>query len=320
MLAASVGEDVVLVIPGGEVKKVPTGPVAWLFPAPGGRLYAPDLVHQRTSLIDVATGTVSEELDGISMPRFGMMPDRYLVVGRDLLVVSYPDRAPIARVEVGLDSPWQVIVTPDDMAVIVLDRRRDDDVGIRLVGVDLVHHQVSFRVPLEADVVRMAMSMQLGVLALANRTAGSVDLYRLATLEPLVSLPLESAPEDLVFAGDPEVLAVVRSTGAAGELCLWRLKVDKTGSLMLKKDRRVALPSPPRRLVADPWSTRLAVVGEDAVVRLFEAGSRHPFTTLELPGVPRDVVWFDPHRSGPMLPEWSDGKPRPLSIAVPPTH
>ena len=39
-----------------------TGPVAWLFPAPGGVLFAPDLVHGSTAVIDLRTQTAGEPL------------------------------------------------------------------------------------------------------------------------------------------------------------------------------------------------------------------------------------------------------------------
>ena len=37
-------------------------------------------------------------------------------------------------------------------------------------------------------------------------------------------------------------------------------------------------------------------------------------STIDLPGKPRDVVWCDPTREGPLLPDWSDEKPRELDL------
>jgi len=77
VLGASVGDEVVLVSPiTGHAKPLRTGPVAWLFPAPGGILFAPDLVNGKTTVIDLRSLTVRETIPGVTMPRFGSASDR----------------------------------------------------------------------------------------------------------------------------------------------------------------------------------------------------------------------------------------------------
>ena len=90
LIAASSGEVVVVSDPmTGASLSFQTGPVAWLFPAPGGVVFAPDLVHGSTAVIDLRSLTTQEPLAGITMPRFGTLTDRYLVVA-DKLVDGQP--------------------------------------------------------------------------------------------------------------------------------------------------------------------------------------------------------------------------------------
>ena len=49
------------------------------------------------------------------------MPDRYVVVAGDVLMVSYPDRAVLGTVEAEIDYPWQVVMISDSV-LLVLER------------------------------------------------------------------------------------------------------------------------------------------------------------------------------------------------------
>ena len=87
LVAVSSGDVVVLADPAfGNTRSIQTGPVAWLFPAPGGTLFAPDLVHGKTTVVDLLSMSARDVIDGVTMPHFGSFPDRYVVLGRRLLI------------------------------------------------------------------------------------------------------------------------------------------------------------------------------------------------------------------------------------------
>ena len=56
------------------------------------------------------------------MPRFGSLTDRYLVVAKHLLVVSYPERALMNSFDIAFHHPWQVEVVADNTILLVLER------------------------------------------------------------------------------------------------------------------------------------------------------------------------------------------------------
>ena len=77
ILAASVGNEVVLVEPNsGTLIPFETGPVGWLYPAPGGILFAPDVINNKTTVINLMSLAVVDRLEGLTMPHFAANPDR----------------------------------------------------------------------------------------------------------------------------------------------------------------------------------------------------------------------------------------------------
>ena len=312
VLAASAGEVVVLAEPSGAWTEIfATGEVGWLFPAPGGVLFAPDLVAGRTTVIDLRSREVAERIDGVTMPRFvGDASDRYVVTAGDLLVVSYPDRALLSRVEAELERPWQAVATPEGRFVLVLERSPDGSGVEELVAVDVVTREVVSRRALPGDVRAMELIQGLGLLALVG--GDSVTLVSPSTLAPAVLLPVDGHPRDVAILDEGRV-AVVTAVEDAGAVVVFRLKPKKR-ELKVRQSAWVGLPAPPVRAASSPDGRYVAVGLESAQLVVVDPDREELVAVHDLPGSPRDVVWCDPARPGPVLPDWSDQKPRQLEI------
>lgn len=311
VLAASAGDVVVVAEPSGAwTETFGTGKVGWLFPAPGGVLFAPDLLAGRTTVIDLRSREVAETIDGVTMPRFvGEASDRYVVTAGDLLVVSYPERALLSRVEAALERPWQAVATPDGRFVLVLERSPDGVGAEELVAVDVVTREVVSRRTLPGNVRAMKLMPDLGLLALVSDA--SVTLVSPSTLAPAASLPVEGRPRDLAVLADG--LAVVSVVAGAGAVEAFRLKPKKR-ELKIRRSSWVPLPAPPVRAASSPDGRYVAVGLESAQLVVVDPDREEILAVHELSGPLRDVVWCDPTRPGPVLPEWSDEKPRQLDI------
>ncbi len=317
VIAASVGEIVVVADPGGGwLRQFDAGTVGWLYPAPGGALFAPDLLAGRTTVIDLRGPLVAGRFEGVTMPHFGPESDRYVVVAGEVLTVSYPDRAIMGRIAVGADSPWQVIVV-SNTAVLILERRPDGDGGSALLAVDPIGSQLVYRRDLDGDIRHMALSPSLGLLALADATRSVVRLVDPVTLTAVAELPSGGTPADVAFLADGGTLvAAVAGPSAEGSLRLWELKAAR-GSLAIKKQVDVSLSAAPVRLAAWPGGLRAAVGLASGKIEVVDLDARTIVGSVALPGVPRDVVWCDPALPGPAVPEWSDRSPAELSLGVP---
>ena len=81
-------------------------------------------------------------MDGLSMPHFGESPDRYIAVAGEVMLVSYPERAVMARIPATIAHPWQAIVAPDDAAMMILERLPDGSTGVHMTTVNLITRQV----------------------------------------------------------------------------------------------------------------------------------------------------------------------------------
>ena len=314
VIAASAGNVVVLAEPSGSWSdSFETGTVGWLYPAPGGVLFAPDLVRGRTTVLDLRGRREVERLEGVTMPHFGADRDRYLVVADEVMVVSYPERAVIDRFHVGIESPWQVLPL-SSTSLLVLDRRPDGRGGSALVAVDLVSRQVIYRSPLPGGVRRIAASTALGVLAVADADSQSVLLMDPSTNTRLVELPAGASPRDVTFLGDGQALvaALVDASGA-GAVRVWVLKWAK-GELRIKKEQTVALTGAPVRMSAWPLGPRVAVGVASAHIEVVDLDALEVVASVPLPAPPRDVVWCDLAAPGPALPDWSDQGPRELDL------
>ena len=307
VVAVSAGDEVFLVDPAtGGTTSIPTGPVAWLFPAPGGVLFAPDLVNSRTTVIDLRTHDRRDSIPGVTMPRFGTLADRYLVVAKQLLVMSYPNRALMNRFEISFDNPWQVEVVGDDAVLFVLERRPGGGGEVQLSAVNLNGGQLVYRRPVTGDVRHFAVSSAFGLMALAAAETGQVVLADPATLAPVVAYQTGGKPVDLVFADDGSVLAVaVEKAGGGGEILIWKFK-QKKEALERKKEWTVRLNGCPLRLASSPDGRHVAAGLHNGQLEIVALETKSVEAAAELGDVPRDVVWCDPSMEGPLLPDWSD--------------
>jgi hypothetical protein len=314
-LAASVGETVVLAEPVGEWSaEFETGPVGWLFEAPGGMLFAPDLVNGRTTVLDLRIGRVADRFDGVTMPHFAPAGDRYAVVADEVLLVSYPERAVMTRMDAGIRYPWQVEMVSDTV-LLVLERGPDGNGIATLHAVDLATRQVVFRRELAGDVRRFALSRALGLLAFADASSGTVELVLPATLTPVGSLEMGGGVRDVACLDSRGELAAVAAAadGTSGELKVWKLK-PTDGGLKVKKERALPLPGTPVRLAVAPDERQLAVALDPGSILVVDVDELVVARTLELASPPRDLIWCDPARPGPVLPDWSDDNPPELRL------
>jgi hypothetical protein len=308
IVAASAGDEVILVDPTtGKSGSIPSGPVAWLFPAPGGILFAPDLVNSRTTVLDLRNLSPKDSIPGITMPRFGTLPDRYLVLAKRLLVMSYPDRALMNSFEISFDHPWQVAVLADNTVLLVLERPPDSGSEASITAVNLGEGRLVYRRPLRGDVRHFALSVTLGVMALAEAEGNQVIVVDPATLTPVAVYPTKGKPVDLVFAEDGSTLVVaVERPDGGGEILIWKIKSEKKEGLQRKKEWTVPLAAAPLRLAGSPDGRHVAAGLTNGELHIIELESRLLVATANLRAAPRDVVWCDPSIEGPLLPDWSD--------------
>jgi len=316
LIAVSAGETVALVDPlTGGVQSIPAGPVAWLFPAPGGTLFAPDLVNGSTTVIDLGTLAVRERLDGVTMPYFGDLADRYLVVAHQLLIMSYPDRALINRFEIDFNNPWQVAVIADNTVLLVLERDPVGDDPTAMVAVNLGDGRLVYRRPLGGDVRHFGLSPLLGLIALADASSGQVVFADPGALNPQAAFAVAGSPVDLVFVDGGSILAVASELpDGGGDLVLWKVKAEKKAGLVIKKEWHVALDGAPVRVAASPDGQLIAVGLADGRLQIIDVGSKTSVQRAVLSAAPRDVVWCDPSFAGPLLPAWSDNEPPTLEF------
>jgi hypothetical protein len=315
LLAASVEDSVVLADPATEWSAAfETGPVGWLFEGPGGVLFAPDLIDNHTTVLDLRTRAVSDRLNGVTMPHFAPQGDRYAVVAGEVLLVTYPERAVITRVDADLRYPWQVEMVSNSV-LLVLERGPDGSGEAVLAAVDMVAHQVVFRRPLAGDIRRFALSRELGLLAFADAASSTLQLVTPATLTPVASLEVEGRLRDVAFVDTdpPMIVAVAAGAGTSGELRVWTVKVSK-GELKVRKERSLALPGAPSRFAVAPGQDRLAIAVDTVGIVVVNLDGLEVVRTIALPAAPRDLVWCDPTRPGPLLPKWSDDEPPELRL------
>jgi hypothetical protein len=308
IVAASAGNEVVMVDPTtGDSRSVPAGPVAWLFPAPGGILFAPDLVNSRTTVLDLRNLSVREPLPGVTMPHFGTLSDRYLVLAKQLLVMSYPERALMNRFEISFEHPWQVAVLADNTVLMVLERLPDAGSEASLTAVNLGEGRLVYRRPLAGDIRHFALSVTLGVMALAEAGGNQVIMVDPATLTPAAVFPIGGKPVDLVFAEDGSILVIaVELPDGGGEVLIWKIDRHKKEGLRKKKEWTVPLATTPLRLAVSPDGRHVAAGLTSGELQIVGLKNRIVIATADLRAAPRDVVWCDPSIEGPLLPDWSD--------------
>ena len=311
ILAASVGNEVVLVEPNsGTIIRFETGPVGWLYPAPGGILFAPDVINNRTTVINLMSLAVVDRIDGLTMPHFAANPDRYTAITDEIVVLSYPDRAVIKTISAKIAHPWQVIMAPDGAAMIILERLPDGSSGVHMTTVNLITGQVVYRRPLSGDIRHMALSPQLGIIALADAKTDVIHLGEPATLTPVAAHATDGDPVDLAFTHAGKILATAIDTGdGTGILELALFKAGKKKGLRLEKEFPIPLTASPVRVAVSPGESQVAVALEGGDVVIIDVDEREIIATATLPGTARDLRWCDPTREGPMIADWSDGEP-----------
>jgi hypothetical protein len=317
MIAVSAGDVVVLVEPAsGAQKSISSGPVGWLFPAPGGTLFAPDLVHGKTTVINLLSLEAETPIDGVTMPRFGVRSDRYVALARHILIVSYPERALMNRIDIGFERPWQVEVLAEDTVLVVLERSPEGGENSVLSIVKLDEGKLLYRRPLSSDITHFSFSPALGLMALADPEAGRVLLSDPTTLTTAAEFKVSGRPVDVAFVenGSTLTVAIARENGG-GELAIWKIKPERNETLRRKKEWTVPLSGAPVRLVRSPDFRHVAVGLGTKELQVVKIEKQQVVGLVELPDVPRDVVWCDPLREGPLLPDWSDDDPPELDLS-----
>jgi hypothetical protein len=319
MVAVSAGDVVVLVEPvSGAQKSISTGPVAWLFPAPGGTLFAPDLVHGKTTVINLLSLATETPIDGVTMPHFGIRSDRYVALTKHILILSYPERALMNRIDVGFEHPWQVEVHAEDSVLVVLERLPDGGENATLSIVKLDEGKLVYRRPLSSDIRHFSFSPTLGVIALADPDAGRVLLADPSTLATAAEFKVPGRPVDLAFVEGGSTLAVaIERDDGGGELAIWKIKPDNKDTLQRKKEWTVLLAGAPVRLASSPDYRHVVVGLKTKELQVVRIEKQEVVALVKLPDVPRDVVWCDPLREGPLIPDWSDDDPTTLDLSGP---
>lgn len=302
-IAASCGDSVVLMRPGSRaVDAFPTGPVGFLFPGPGGVLFAPDVLNGRTTIYDMKLGQVREVVDGVTMPRFGPWRDRYLVVGGNLLVVSYPERSFLLRMDGDFNRPWQVIQSPDTSSLLLLERYPSGDFASRLSAIDLVRRSVVMQREFAGDLRRMAVLGEVGLIVVVDATAGKIRMLDPVTFQDALELDVESKPADVAVFGGGRHLVVANGEGA---LSHWKFK-QKRSKTKCKKLPDVAVGGRPLRLAVAPDDETVAVATDRGRVEVINPVTGDHLGGWDVEGELRDLIWFDPATPGPLIPVWSD--------------
>ncbi len=320
VVVASAGDAVLLVDPAsGGTRTLATGPVGLLFPAPGGLLFAPDVIHGTTTVVDLRLGRVAETLPGVTMPWFGALLDRYLAFGDEALMVSYPERAVMFKLPVRVANPFQIEVAGNQTAALVLARRPDrPNEPAHLIALDLTSRTLAYDIELPGQVVSMHMAVPLGLVFLTEQAGARIVAVDPSTQTTVVELRASGSPVGAVTVLDGRTLAVAerRSVGGkvSGALLLWKLDMSDEG-LVVKKAREVALPEAPVRLAADPSGRWLAIGLESGAIAIVDSDKRVVVAIAPGSGPIRDLRWCDPSIPGPPVPAWSDEQPQPLDFS-----
>ena len=304
ILALSSGNEVVLIQPGSdsEVVSLETGPVGFLFPAPGGVLFAPDVVNDRTNVIDIKAARTGELISGVTMPHFGPWADRYLVVAGALTMVSYPERSLIFRMDGSFDRPWQVQLGPEGTTVLILERTPSGKGGTTISAVDLGNRRVIYTKHFDHDLEHFFIAPGVGLLAVVDRSAGDIALLNSKTLGEMRRLTVPNGATDVVvLKGGRQLVA----SGADGLLMRWDLKAKDDG-LEIKADDPIDVAGRTTRLVVGPEGRLLAAATDEGFLVLIDSKRGETLRQWKIPTPIRDLKWIDSDRRGPILPSWSD--------------
>jgi hypothetical protein len=301
VIAVSGGDDVTLVLPGrAEPVSIQTGTVGFLYPAPGGLLFAPDLVNGRTTVINLPNLQVAERFPGITQPHFGPYSDRYLVVAGDLVFVTWPERSLIRRVNAEFSSPWQVFLSPEGVSALVFERPPTDDGPATLTAVDLTSHRQVGRRVWPNGIARVAVGMDNGLLAAVNTNGRNIEILDLSSMRTVTTLATRETPRDAVFALKGE-----RMLSAVGDVVVIHRIKSRSKGTEFRIDDPVQLDAPVIRLATAPDDRWVAAVTETPEVVLIDARRGEIGARWPLPDRVRDVVWCQRASRGPSLPVWT---------------
>ena len=303
VLAMSSGDQVVLVDPGSSrIQSIEAGPVGFLFPAPAGILFAPDIVDNRTTVIDLQSGRVVDLLSGVTMPHFGPQKDRYLVVAGALTMVSYPERSLIFRMNGTFDRPWHVQLGPEGTTVLILERAPSGKGGSTISAVDLMHRRVVYSRAFDHDFVRFSMAPVSGVMAVVDQTTGEIVLLDTLTLAEKRRLPVPGGATDVVALSGGKMLV---ASGADGHLVRWKLKV-KDETLNVELEDPIVVPGRTIRLAVGPDDRLIAAATDQESLFVVDTKKGDEIGHWPIPSAFRDFKWIDTDQRGPLLPSWSD--------------
>jgi hypothetical protein len=224
------------------------------------------------------------------------------VVAGDVLIVNYPDRAPLARISAGIVHPWQVAITEDGGTALILERLPEDHDPPVLWAIDLVQRRVSLRVAVPPEVRSMAFSRDHGVVALVG--GSKVRIVAPATLATLLQLEVPGEAVAAGFASHGRVLLVATTAGNTGSVERFDLKAGHKG-LRARQLRPVRLPAAPTGMAVSPEEGWAAIATNGGAVAIVPAAKGEIEQTAQLPETARDIVWCDPARPGPAVPQWS---------------
>lgn len=305
VLAASCGDQVVLVDPvQGRTAAFDTGQVGWLYPAPGAVVFAPDLINAHTTVISTAPPAVLERLDGVTMPLFGSLSDRYVVAGPGrVLMVAYPGKAIISRREVDIGAPWRSLLDAEGRFLFVIEQGGSGKPGA-ITAVDAIGGSVGARAPIDGPVTDAVLVADPPTVALAGRTSPAIRLRPAETLTPALIIQAGGEVAGLATCRERWLVAAVRE-GDQGRLQLWKLRGGRGGIRVKPKDV-VQLPRAPLDVVVSPDGEWIAVAVDGPELLILQWKKDDVILRTPLPAPPRDVVWTDPTRPAPTWPEWSD--------------
>jgi len=311
LLAVSTENSVILSgMPNGELTTIDTGPVGFLFPAPGGILFAPDLVHGRTTIIDTRNLRTREVISRLIMPRFTVWKDRYLVLAEDLMVLSYPEHALVLKMDAEIMSPWQLSSTEDGMSLLVLERAVDGRGPSVISAYDLGFRQQVFRKSFESDYIAFALMTEAGMLVVADRSGKQLLFMNPVSLGVLHRIPLKNPPADIVGS-----TSFLFAGGEDGVISRWRIKGMKGEKPDIRVLNDILVHGSVSQLSISPDGLFLAAATTEGELEVFEIEKGRKIVSKEIPSDVRDLVWIDPLQEGPLLPLWSDrGKKMPETL------
>jgi len=155
----------------------------------------------------------------------------------------------------------------------------------------------------------------MGLVALADAEANAIHLVEPATHRLVAQLSVNGSPRDVAFLPDGHTLVAASAAAeGVGEARMWSLKA-KRHNLKVRKERQVPLAGTPLQLAVSPTGLRRAAIGlEAARIDVVDFAEKAVIVSIDLPAPPRDVVWCDEHRPGPIMPEWTDTTPPELTL------